>query len=208
MCPRLSHCKRHSGASAGAFSLAGKSITPRGSRTMRPSTVARFNSVSVVASGFVKLLFNSVMTAWRSAGPNELTRSSVSGFPRAKATRARMVLPKQLACLGHYSRRSLRQRVYRQTEANEGQRRELCIGNRCRPITHFLIARKFEFRIAEFGVLSTATHSVFESHLEQCRAGSGSFRNECGRQPRMRARVRLRVLIQARSPRERDRQQS
>jgi hypothetical protein len=47
---------------------------------MRPSTVARFNSVSVIASGFVKLVFNSVMTACRSAGPNELTRSSVVGL--------------------------------------------------------------------------------------------------------------------------------
>jgi hypothetical protein len=47
---------------------------------MRPSTVARFNSVSVIASGFVKLVFNSVMTACRSAGPNELIRSSVVGL--------------------------------------------------------------------------------------------------------------------------------
>src|SRR4030095_13759918 len=68
------------GASAGAFPLAGKSITPRGSRVMRPSTVARFNSVSVIASGSVKLAFNSATTAWRSAGPNELTRSSVVGL--------------------------------------------------------------------------------------------------------------------------------
>src|SRR5204863_4809103 len=68
------------GPSAGAFSLAGKSITPRGSRTMRPSTVARFNSVSVIASGSVKFDFNSVTTACRSAWPNELTRSSVVGL--------------------------------------------------------------------------------------------------------------------------------
>jgi hypothetical protein len=47
---------------------------------MRPSTVARFNSVSVIASGSVKLAFNSVTTACRSAGPNELTRSSVVGL--------------------------------------------------------------------------------------------------------------------------------
>src|SRR6266513_1259652 len=67
------------GPSAGAFSLPGNSITPRGSRTSRPSTVARFNSVSVIASGSVKLLFSSVMTACRSAGPNELTKSSVVG---------------------------------------------------------------------------------------------------------------------------------
>ena len=47
---------------------------------MRPSTVARFNSVSVIASGSVKLAFNSVTTACRSAGLNELTRSSVVGL--------------------------------------------------------------------------------------------------------------------------------
>ncbi len=51
---------------------------------MSPSTVARFNSVSVIASGFVKLVFNSVMTACRSAGPNELTRSSVVGLARGE----------------------------------------------------------------------------------------------------------------------------
>jgi hypothetical protein len=59
--------------------LAGKSITPRGSRTSRPSTVARFNSVSVIASGSVKLLFSSVITDCRSAGPNELIKASVVG---------------------------------------------------------------------------------------------------------------------------------
>jgi hypothetical protein len=64
--------------------LAGKSITPRGSLIINPSTVARFTSVSVIASGFVKLLFNSVMTAWRSGGPNELTRSSVVGLPEGE----------------------------------------------------------------------------------------------------------------------------
>ena len=41
--------------------------------------VARFNSVSVIASGFVKLFFNSVMTACKSAVPNELINSSVVG---------------------------------------------------------------------------------------------------------------------------------
>src|SRR5262249_3701907 len=72
------------GASVGALSLAGKSITPRGSRTMRPSTVARFNSVSVISSGFVKLVFNSVSTACRSVGPNELIKSSVVGLAEGK----------------------------------------------------------------------------------------------------------------------------
>ena len=51
---------------------------------MRPSTVARFNSVSVIASGSVKLAFNRVTTACRSAGPNELTRSSVVGLGEAE----------------------------------------------------------------------------------------------------------------------------
>ena len=55
-------------------------MTPRGSRTTSPSTVARFNSVSVIASGFVKLVFNNVTIACRSAGLNKLTRSSVVGL--------------------------------------------------------------------------------------------------------------------------------
>src|SRR5215813_14628445 len=62
------------------FCLVGKSITPLGSRATRPSTVARFISVSVIASGIVKLVFNSVMTACRSAGANELTISPVVGL--------------------------------------------------------------------------------------------------------------------------------
>src|SRR5690349_12146642 len=62
------------------FCLAGKSVMPRGSRAARPSTVARFNSVSVVASGFVKLVLNNVMTACRSAGFNESIRSPVVGL--------------------------------------------------------------------------------------------------------------------------------
>jgi len=36
--------------------------------------------VSVIASGFVKLLFNSVITASKSAGPNESTNCLVVGF--------------------------------------------------------------------------------------------------------------------------------
>jgi hypothetical protein len=36
--------------------------------------------VSVIASGFVKLLFNSVITACKSAGPNESTNCLVVGF--------------------------------------------------------------------------------------------------------------------------------
>ena len=67
------------GVSGGAFSF-GKRVTPRGSRIIRPSTVARFNSVSVIASGSVKLAFNRLTIACRSAGPNELTRSSVVGL--------------------------------------------------------------------------------------------------------------------------------
>jgi hypothetical protein len=53
---------------------------PRGNRTIRPSTVARFKFVSVIASGFVKLLFNSVITACKSAGLNESTNCLVVGF--------------------------------------------------------------------------------------------------------------------------------
>ena len=41
--------------------------------------VARFNSVSVMASGFVKLFLKSVMTACKSAAPNEFITSSVVG---------------------------------------------------------------------------------------------------------------------------------
>src|SRR5438876_2059181 len=67
------------GPSAGAFSLAGKSITPRGSRTNKPSTVARFNSVSVIASGSVKFALSNVIKVCRSAGPNESTNSSTVG---------------------------------------------------------------------------------------------------------------------------------
>src|SRR5207245_10005691 len=51
---------------------------------MRPSTVARFNSVSVIASGSVKFAFNRVTTACRSAWLNELTRSSVVGLDEGK----------------------------------------------------------------------------------------------------------------------------
>src|SRR5215475_11629044 len=80
MCPPTISLYKVLGVSASAFSLAGKSITPLGNRITRPSTVARFNSVSVIASGFVKLVFNNVMTACRSAGPNELIRSSVVGL--------------------------------------------------------------------------------------------------------------------------------
>jgi hypothetical protein len=44
---------------------------------------------------------------------------------------------------------SLRQRVYRQTEANEGQRRELMHWKTDADlITHFLIPRKFEIQLS------------------------------------------------------------
>ena len=61
------------------FSLPGKSVIPRGNRTNKPSTVARLNSVSVIASGSVKLAFSNVMNACRSDGPNESTNSSKVG---------------------------------------------------------------------------------------------------------------------------------
>ena len=57
----------------------GKSIKPWFSRASSPSRVARFNSVSVIKSGFVKLFFKSVIAASRSAGFSELIRSSVVG---------------------------------------------------------------------------------------------------------------------------------
>src|SRR5437588_11663655 len=88
------------GASAGAFSLAGKSIMLRGSRTMRPSTVARFNSVSVISSGFVKLVLNSVIIAWRSVGPNELTRSSVVGLDEGEGDESADGLAEAAGLLG------------------------------------------------------------------------------------------------------------
>lgn len=64
--------------------LGGQKHYPTRQPHYQPSTVARFNSVSVIASGLVKLLFDSVMTAWRSGGPNELTRSSVVGLPEGE----------------------------------------------------------------------------------------------------------------------------
>jgi hypothetical protein len=67
---------------------------------MRPSTVARFNSVSVIASGFVKLVFNSVMTACRSAGPNELTRSSVVGLAEGEGDESADDLAEAAGLLG------------------------------------------------------------------------------------------------------------
>src|SRR5436190_18433188 len=67
-------------ASTRALSLLGKSITPRGNRTISPSSVARFNSVSVIAPGFVKLLFKSVMSACKSGRPNESTNSCADGI--------------------------------------------------------------------------------------------------------------------------------
>jgi hypothetical protein len=42
--------------------------------------VARLNSVSVIASGFVKLLFNRVIAVCKSPGLNESTNCLVVGF--------------------------------------------------------------------------------------------------------------------------------
>lgn len=41
-----------------------------------------------MASGFVKLLFNSVITACKSAGPNESTNCLVVGFVTGEGDRA------------------------------------------------------------------------------------------------------------------------
>src|SRR6266404_9165326 len=48
-------------------------------RTSKPVSVARFNSVSVIASGLLKLVFKSERAACRSASPNELMICSVVG---------------------------------------------------------------------------------------------------------------------------------
>lgn len=52
-------------------------------RTSNPTTVARFNSVSVIASGLVKLLFRSAIADWRSFSPSELIICSVLGVADA-----------------------------------------------------------------------------------------------------------------------------
>jgi len=54
-------------------------------RTSNPASVARFNSVSVIASGLVKLLFKSAIADWRSLSPNELIICSVLGVADAEA---------------------------------------------------------------------------------------------------------------------------
>jgi len=48
-------------------------------RTNNPVSVARFSSVSVIASGFAKLLFKSESAACRSPWSNELMISCVPG---------------------------------------------------------------------------------------------------------------------------------
>ena len=48
-------------------------------RASNPVSVARFNSVSVIASGFAKLLFKSAIADWRSLSPNEFIICSVLG---------------------------------------------------------------------------------------------------------------------------------
>ena len=63
---------------------AGNSIKPRGCRTSRPSRVARFNSVSLIASGSVKLFFRSVIAACKSGWPSELINSWVVGVPNGE----------------------------------------------------------------------------------------------------------------------------
>src|ERR1700745_4341699 len=63
----------------GTLSLPAKSVIPCGTRTNKPSTVARLNSVSVIASGLVKLALSNAINACRSAGPNDSTNSSMVG---------------------------------------------------------------------------------------------------------------------------------
>jgi hypothetical protein len=52
-------------------------------RVSKPISVARFNSVSVIASGFVKLLFRSAIAVCRSPSPNESMICSVPGVGEA-----------------------------------------------------------------------------------------------------------------------------
>jgi hypothetical protein len=52
-------------------------------RTSNPASVARFSSVSVIASGLAKLLFKSEIADWRSLSPNELIICSVLGVADA-----------------------------------------------------------------------------------------------------------------------------
>src|SRR6516225_8196284 len=61
------------------LSFVANKVIPRGDLINKPSTVARLNSVSVIASGSVKLAFSNVINACKSAGPNESTSSSIVG---------------------------------------------------------------------------------------------------------------------------------
>src|SRR5262249_11876251 len=65
--------------SGGALSRVRKSNNPPGIRTSSPVSVARFNSVSVIASGFGKLFFKSEIVACRSPSFSELMISCVPG---------------------------------------------------------------------------------------------------------------------------------
>src|ERR1700720_3821374 len=48
-------------------------------RASNPVSVARFNSVSVIASGFAKLLFKSAIADWRPLSPNGFIFCFVAG---------------------------------------------------------------------------------------------------------------------------------
>src|SRR5712692_4742723 len=50
----------------------------------RPSSVARFNSVSLIASGVVNLFFKSVIAACKSAAPKESISCSFGGVPEGE----------------------------------------------------------------------------------------------------------------------------
>src|SRR5438552_16520118 len=77
-----------------------KSITPLFNHLKIPSTVARFNSISVIASESVKFAFNKVTTACRSAWLNELTRSSVVGLDVRKGDESADGLAEAAGLLG------------------------------------------------------------------------------------------------------------
>ena len=86
------------------------------------------------------------MTACRSAGPNELTRSSVVGVPEGEGDDNADGLAEAAGLAGGIavgggvwaSAFIARKRLIKDNDVNSD------IGKRCRPIAHFLIARKFE----------------------------------------------------------------
>ena len=101
------------------------------------------------------------MTAWRSGRANELTRSSVVGVPEGEGDASTDGLAEAAGLPGGTtvgggvcaSAFIARHKLIRENGVN-------CdIGNRCRPIAHFLTARKLEFRKPNLEFSLPATHS-------------------------------------------------